>query len=123
MLVISTCYGQVSDIKSRNVKFYIPLSQYKLLSLKTSSSSQVTENVTKAREASRKNTEDYILWNEYIRMSRTKMVDFVCNWNKEIATSPLFKNKFPSLWRYAMPHKQTPRLLLEQISLEKESPQ
>lgn len=123
VLIISTCYGQISDMKSRNVKFYIPLSKYKLLGLKTVlqiKQLKVSERQGKLQGKILRVVS--ILWSEYIRMNRTKMVDFVFNQNKEIATSPLFKNKFPSPWRYAMPHKETPRLLLEQIFFGKRKP-
>lgn len=67
------------DMKSRNVKFYTPLSKYKLLGLQTSSLSQAIESVTKGKLQGKTLMVTSILWNEYIRMSRTKMVDFVCN--------------------------------------------
>lgn len=58
-------YVQISDVKSKNVNFYIPLTKYKLIKgLKVSPPSQATDNVTKAREFSKKNIESYIYFME-----------------------------------------------------------
>lgn len=104
ILVFSTFYGQISHGRSRNV---IISSKYKFLGLKAGSSFQVKQLKMSQRQEKVQGKILRVLWNEYIRMSRTKMVDFVCEQNKEIATSPLFRNAFPTLWSYAIPNTDT----------------